>query len=361
MKKKNIFLNKGFLFLLVFSVSLLQACEKEEATVNPPAVGPTPVSYSYTNPVNIKITSTGGAFMPIEVVTNNYIFSYINVNQNSTITIFRYPIGSTSQTLFTTNLGLLGFNVSPPQGISLATNNHNKYGLFTVDKSESIVYFLSKSQNWMQIFKWDLASGQVTKLLPDFSNGLDFLVNSGFKCMRIANDGTIYIASMANNGCIVKVNSTTGVVFTIASNLINPGYFDINNGSLYVPINSASGGKVIRIDQNNAITDVRVNLTGPTNVAIDNYGNLVVRSQTTIDGGNYHRYDMFNMSGINISNVRDASGVSILSNTMENTPMTFDSYNNLYFFHADGVVSGGITNNNPIGQRGLFKIGIIKN
>ncbi len=101
------------------------------------------------------------------------------------------------------------------------------------------------------------------------------------------------------------------------------------------------------------------NLTGPASVAIDNHESLIIISQTTIEGGNYHRYDIYKQDGIQVGNIRDNNDISILSNTFETTSMFIDGFNNLYFYHEDRILFNGyVTNddvfNNPQGN-GIFK------
>lgn len=364
-------------YCFVFFLTLLSliACDKDKDITSPTGQGGgsgTAISYSYGNPLNIKITAPYTNHIDQESVTENYIY-YKLMHNGNTIKINRTPIGSNFPITLTSSY--IPSSVVPTgwalSGAFYKYTNSNipvtNDGLFCIDDSETNLYMLApiveviRPNHYYQLIKWNMTTGQVMKFFSDFSNSLDGLKNVEKKCMRIGLDGNIYIASLAFNGSIIKINSTSAAISIVANNLINPGYFDFYNGSLFVPINTASSGKVIKIDQNNIITDILVNLTGPTNVAIDNYGSILVRSQTTIDGGNYHKYDLFKIDGGIIGNVRDASGISILSNTYENTPMTFDSFNNLYFYHADGVVVGGITYNNPVGQKGLFKMGIIKN
>lgn len=376
MKKKTRSTAKWLYATLVLMI-LLQACTKDDSTGNSSGGsggggGGQGVSYTFDNPVNIKITPAPDLYgrLIAEYVTRNYIFSNIGHN----LTIDRYPIGSTFKTTLSINpssvipagynafMDYMGFPTTSPPTPTNATLN-----LFTVDKAESNLYMLSRVYSngnsniyYYQIYKLSLGTLQLTKLFPDITNALDvFKGGVSLNCIRVSENGDIFIASSANNGSIAKVNAA-GNFSIVASNLINPGFFDIQNADLYVPINSANG-RVIKINGANVVTELISSLTGPTNVALDNYGNLLVRSRTTVAGGNYHRYDLYKTDGTTIGNVKDASGSSILSNIYENTPMSFDSYNNLYFYHADGVVNGGLTYNNPIGQKGLFKMGIIKN
>ncbi|MBL0202725.1 MAG: hypothetical protein IPP81_21975 [Chitinophagaceae bacterium] len=388
--KNKLRLNYIQVILFVLLLISIQACNKDDVNNNPSGGGggSAIISYSFSNPVNILRLGSDN-IIPSAAVSTEISSNYINFLSlgDSVLIYLKAPIGQTNSisnngtrtNLSTTNLispilpslggsidktGLPNFNflANPLSNFFWYFNYYQTVGLFTIDKNETNIYAfvpiksnLNNGNKWKQILKWNLSTNQVSKLLPDNSNQLNFLNSFAPICIRI--DGTdVYIASMANNGCVVKITGS-GNVILMASNLINPGFFQVYNSNLYVPINSASNGKIIKIDQNKTVTDVITNLTGPTNVAIDNYGNLVVRSLTTIGGGNYHRYDLYKMDGNIIGNVKDASGNSILSNTNENMPMTFDSYNNLYFFHADGVVNGGLTYNNPTGQKGLFKLG----
>lgn len=355
-----------FIFFLIASVS----CKKSDSLENGSASGGNQtISYTFTNPINIKVTNplSSTIFFAQEIITNNYIYTalgYPGVGNPTNLRVTRIPIGSSSSQSINSLTTAYQFNPSNFL-IKLGTTTRN---LFTVDESDQNLFILSKGDPALigggccgtsvgyQIFKWDLSSLILSRVTA--GNQLDILEGMDLKCFRIGPDASFYISSTAYNGSIIKI-SATGSITTIATNLINPGYFAITENSLFVPINSISG-KIIKIDQNNNIQTIIQNLTGPTNVDVDNYGSLVVRSQTTIDGGNYHRYDIYKQNGSFIANVKDESGNSILSNTYENMPMIFDSFNNLYLYHADGVVNGGFTYNNPIGQKGLFKIGIIR-
>ncbi|MBX3242440.1 MAG: hypothetical protein KIT80_04820 [Chitinophagaceae bacterium] len=336
-----------------------------------------PITYSFTNPVNIRIESissngSGSNILSKTQIVDNYIYSTfprsINSNNYSEF-IKKTPIGIS-------NYVTTGFEINPGSYQFVNQNASNKYAasitvsLFTIDKKGEHIYIFNTKRGAyspapdkvQQIYKGNLSTGTTTEIIPTGNIAqLNFLQEYSIKCMRVDDLGNVYIASVANNGCIVKVSSS-GQITQLATGLINPGYFDIHNGSLYVPIDLATGGKIVKIDANSGnLSNVITNLTGPANVVIDNYGNIVVRSLTTVDGGNYHRYDIYKPTGDFISNIQDINGYSILSDIYENMPMYIDADNNLYFYHADDVSSGGYTSNNPKGQKGIFKIGVIKN
>lgn len=329
---------------LIFTIALataanLLSCKKDKGTGSTDPT--TPVTYRFTDPVNISLQigtnpiSSTDLRVRQQVIGNNIYLAFAG-------SVWRTPIGSTTRTE-------TGFN-----GISTQT-------LFVIDKNEQFIYILTPVTTGMQIIKGNLATRASVNLLSEPGiTQLNYLKTVQLNCMKVDDAGNFYIASMANNGSIVKV-SAGGQVTLIARDLINPGYFEIRNEILYVPVNSGPGGRIIKIDGNNTVTDLVTNLTGPTNLVIDNHGNFVVRNTTTVSGANYHRYDIYNPDGIIISNIKDAGGTSILSNIYENMPMYIDSYNNLYFYHADGVFSGGYTYNNPVGQKGIFKIALTKN
>lgn len=370
------------LSFLVFALLLLTTgCKKETADPwedDDPDDQDNPISYSFSDPVNVRINAqhvgiASKSLLSKTEIAGNYIyFSSGTGYDNFPSDIFKSPIG-VSNSIST------GFEINPnAYEFNYSNNAVNKYtlrpavSLFTIDKSGEYLYRfntntgqlhdLAKHGVSFQVYKGNLSTGASTELVSSGAlTQLNFLANADLKGMRVDDAGNVYIASMAKDGCIVKV-SASGQVTQLATNLINPGFFTIHNGFLYVPIGLATDGKIVKIDRDNGnITNVITNLTGPTNVVVDNHGNLVVRSLHTSNGGNYHRYDIYKPNGEFIDYITDASGYSILSDTYENMPMYVDSNNNLYFYHADGVVSGGYTSNNPKGQKGIFKIGLIKN
>ncbi len=336
------------------------------------------ISYSFTNPVNVRIESissngSGSNILSKTQIVGNYIYSTFprSINSNN------YPEFLKKTAIGISNPVTTGFTINPGSYQFYNQNASNKYAasvtisLFAIDKKGEYVYTFNIKRNVyspaepgsvQQIYKGNLSTGTNTEIIPvgDIEL-LNFLQEYSIKCMRVDDLGNVYIASVANNGCIVKV-SASGRISQLATGLINPGYFDIHNGSLYVPIDLAVGGKIVKIDASSGnVTNVVTNLTGPTNVVIDKYGSFIVRSLFTLSGGNYHGYDIYRPNGEHISDVTDFNGYSILSDTYENMPMYIDADNNLYFYHADGVSNGGYTSNNPKGQKGIFKIAIIKN
>lgn len=364
--------------ITLFTILILKSCINKENIDPPGGQNNQPISYRFENPINIKISHVGTrTSIPQEIVTSNYIFSELgNVGTGIPPLAFRInriPIGNTNGTQGLTSVSqthelqcLTGFR------IGIGSNSGNSTScIYTIDRSERFVYMLSSGQPGFigggccgssvgyQLFQWDLQTGVFSRITP--GSQLNSIAGSNLRCLKMFNDTIFYLSSTYANGSIIKI-TRSGALTVIASQLINPGYFEIKGNNLFVPINTSTG-KIVKIElnNNNRITDIVTNITGPTNVAIDNYGSLVIRSRTTINGGNYHRYDIYKEDGTFVANIRDANNTSILSDIYENTPMLFDSYNNLYFYHADGVASGGVTYNNPVGQKGLFKIPILKN
>lgn len=373
-------------FVVILITILLYACEKIESPS-----GDLPFSYSFSNPVSIKITNPSNQYggpvisQPTALrLTQEFIYgSHIYTGLKSEniglygpiirLSVQRTPLGAVGSTnVFSTvlpveyldfgNTSGFGFyfpNFYSGSPVSVLHGNIPTLSLFSIDKNEQIVYILGITNNGegIKIIKWSIETGIISDLVTDLTQ-LNNLNGKQLKCMRIDDTGDLYIASMANNGSIIKV-STVGIVTSIASNLINPGFFQIHEGNIYVPINSVTEGRIVKFNKDGTRSDIITNLTGPTNIVIDNHKNIVVRSLTTVAGANYHRYDIYKPDGNFIANITDASGNSILSNVYENMPMYIDSFNNLYFYHADGVASSGVTSNNPIGQKGIFKISLI--
>lgn len=366
-------------FLLASSCTKDPNTESEPDPNNPdnPQV---PITYSFTNPINIKIINVAryisGYMLPKTQILGNYIYStpytprpYLNDIKD----ILKIPIGSSNEltTSFKIFPGSLDFLYNEYAVNKYTLHSGKNISLFTVDKKGENIYIVGiEAYNYQymgskveaNIYKGNIASGSLTSLVTteDLSK-LKFLISYDLKCLKVDDAGNIYVASTAKNGCIVKITSD-GAISELATDLINPGFFDIRGEDLYVPVDIATNGKVIKINKNNGSkSDIITNLTGPTNLVLDNHGNIVVRSLTSSNGGNYHTYDIYNLNGGFISNITDASGYSIMSNTYESTPLYIDENNNLYFYHADGVSSGGYTSNNPKGQQGIFKIALIRN
>ncbi|MBN8865838.1 MAG: hypothetical protein J0H92_20865 [Sphingobacteriales bacterium] len=366
---------KNLVFLLLLAVA---GCGKDSS-------GPdggdndNPVTYSFTNPVNVRTESivsngSGNNMLSKTEIRGSYIYSILprSVSSNN------YPETLKKTIIGVSNTSNTGFTINPGSYVfSYAPGGVNKYqplpviSLFTVDNNGEYIYrFNTKRAIYIptdppvlgQVYKGNLSTGTSAAMIAagDLAQ-MDFLLGFDLKAMRADDAGNVYIASLASNGCIVKV-SATGQISVLASGLINPGYFTIHNGFLYVPINVASGGKVIRIDINDGTVSTSIsNLTNPVNLAIDRHGNIVVRSLTSVSGANYHRYDIYKPDGQHIANIKDANGISLLSDIYENMPMYIDGDNNLYFYHADGVSVNGSTSNNPTGQKGIYQIALIKN
>jgi hypothetical protein len=377
----------GRFFVLILFTIILYACEKIE-----PPVDDLPMSYSFSNPVSIKITNPTNQYggpvisqptalrLGQEFIYGSHIYTGLK-NENIglyepivRLSVQRAPIGAVGSTSVfssllpveyldfgnTSDFGYYFPNFYSGNPVSVLHGNIPTLSLFSIDRNEQIVYILGITNNGegIRILKWSIETGIISDLVTDLTQ-LNNLNSKQLKCMRIDDAGDLYIASMANNGSIIKI-STIGIVTSIASNLINPGFFQIHEGNIYVPINSATEGRIVKFDKEGTRSYVITNLTGPTNVVIDNHKNIVVRSLTSVAGANYHRYDIYKPDGNFIANITDATGNSILSNVYENMPMYIDTFNNLYFYHADGIASGGATSNNPIGQKGIFKISLIK-
>lgn len=153
-------------------------------------------------------------------------------------------------------------------------------------------------------------------------------------CIKVFDGGGIIISSDTNNGSLLKIDDA-GNITSIASNLGNPGSFDIYNNEYYV-VQNTSSGYVAKISSSGSKSSIVSNISYPSGVAVGANGNIVVENLRTINGTTFRAFAIYSSKGEKISDVTDKDGLLItserpLSNITLNTPIFIDSFNNLFF------------------------------
>lgn len=199
--------------------------------------------------------------------------------------------------------------------------------------------------------------------IPANSLGVHTTVTAGVgvaNCIKINPAGGIYMTSDSLNGSLLQV-SETGTRQVIASNLGNPGVFDIYQGNFYVA-QYTQVGSVVKITPTGTITNVLTNITFPCNICFDNYGNFVLQTMTTLNGVVYRIYALYTSAGVKIADLTDDANYYIAGqwpgepSNQAITPLFIDDFNNLYFSNYAGPTSFtiGSANNPTLTKPGLW-------
>jgi len=187
--------------------------------------------------------------------------------------------------------------------------------------------------------------------------------------IKVLDNNDILFTTNLNNGSIQKIAAGSSTPEIIASNLgSTPGAVEILNGEYYFTLSTATNGRVKKVSASGTISTIVDNLTEPTRLAFDNHGNFVLDNQQTIDGNQYRKYTLYDKSGNKIKDVTDDNGVLILSGMGRSNlvPLFIDSFNNLFFGHADDPEgTASINHCNPYidgSQYGgyIYKIQLVK-
>jgi hypothetical protein len=169
----------------------------------------------------------------------------------------------------------------------------------------------------------------------------------------------VVLSTDLQNGSLLKISGSE-TIQTLATNLINPGVFDIYNNEFFV-VEKNPTGSVKKISKNGTVSNVLSNLNAPFNICFDNNGNFVLQTQWTKDGGTYQIYELYTASGTKISEVTDDQNNLIVTGRNYYMPLYVDTYNNLLFSHNALVGSEGSTYCYPnSAQMGIWKLQLKK-
>ncbi|HTK19213.1 MAG TPA: hypothetical protein VL442_06870 [Mucilaginibacter sp.] len=239
-----------------------------------------------------------------------------------------------------------------PKGVS-RTDIANWTGFFAVDNSSQYLYVVVHNN----LYKCDLGSQTATLILANVGH---------VSQIHILPNNDLAFATDLSNGSIQKITANTSVAQVIASNLGGVPRFDFINGDYYFTVSTTTTGTVKKATPGGTVTTVIDNLNDPSRIVVDNYGNLVVETGTTIDGNNYRQYTIYKNTGAKLMDLTDDKGVVVLSGiSPDGIPLFVDVNNNLFFAHGDQVVNGSTNHCNPFntgaqGEASIYKIQLIK-
>jgi hypothetical protein len=193
---------------------------------------------------------------------------------------------------------------------------------------------------------------------------------AGCKILNIADNGDLYFATLLNGGSVQRIRSGASTAEVVADNLGTvPGALVFFDNDIYITLDNLNGS-VKKISSSGTVSTLIENLTHPCRLAFDNNGNFILETKTTLDGGDYGIYTLYNKSGTKIMDITDDQNNLILSSfgTESMVPIFVDTNNNLFFGHSDYVSLSSINHSNPYigpgssgnGNLNIYKIGLIK-
>lgn len=201
----------------------------------------------------------------------------------------------------------------------------------------------------MRIYSIDTKTGEATFIADEKSIGKVHQLN-------INSAGELIASTSLNNGSLIKIEQD-GSVKVIVSNLVQPANFVEYEGKYFVTVNDVTKGSVVVVGSDGVVRNLVTDLLKPNDIVLDKNGNFIVKSEKTIDGGNYFVYDLYSSTGKFIANLVDPNKYLIVTYPVFPnsahlfTPMFIDENNNFVFDH----IGGNPKSNN---KRGFWRIAL---
>ena len=341
-------MKKLFLLISVLNILLLTSCSKnppqpDNSSNNNP--GNSPVQYKFSSPQIVQVLNNPerGFIQYATIKENITLTSYItqyNIQNNGTYVAYASwylkKNGSTEQK---------AFQVTTPK-----LSHHPSIPCFDIDATGSVLFVIIDQI----LYKYNLSSS-TTNPTP-----LKVAQNIGeVSALKALSQNEVILSTDLQNGSLLKIRDN-GTTQTIATNLINPGIFDIYNNEYYV-VEKNPTGSVKKVSINGNVNNILSNLNLPYNLSFDKNGNFILQTQWTTALGTYQVYELYTAAGKKISDITDNSNNRIVTGYNISMPLYVDTYNNLFFSHNALVNSGGLTYCNPNSpQMGIWKLQMIK-